>query len=105
GVTALFFVGTGIVSVGPGYEIGVALLQQGGVGQFSGPSVIAGGVADFLAGLAIAWRPTVRWGLYAAIALSLFYFVAGTLLLPGLWRDPIGPMLKIWPLIALNLAA
>lgn len=40
-----------------------------------------------------------------AIALSLFYFVAGALLLPELWLDPIGPMLKIWPLIALNLAA
>jgi hypothetical protein len=75
------------------------------MGALSGPSVIAGGLADIIAGLMIAWRPTVRWGLYLAIALSLFYLFFGTFLLPGLWRDPIGPMLKIFPLIVLNLFA
>jgi hypothetical protein len=29
--------------------------------------------------------------------------VAGTLLLPRLWAEPLGPMLKIWPILALNL--
>lgn len=104
-VTALFFIATGITSLTNGYEIGVALLKRGGLGAWSGPSVIAGGLADIAAGLLIAWRPTVRWGLYLAIVLSLFYFVFGTLLLPGLWRDPIGPMLKIFPLIVLNIVA
>jgi uncharacterized protein YbjT (DUF2867 family) len=105
GVTSLFFVGTGIISLSIGYDIGAALLQAGGLGALSGPSVIAGGLADLAAGMMIAWRPTVRWGLYLAIALSVFYFVFGTFLLPGLWRDPIGPMLKIFPLITLNLVA
>lgn len=105
GVTALFFIATGIVSIGTGYAIGVSLLERGGVGPLSGPAVIAGGLADLVAGLMIAWRPTARWGLYLAIALSLFYLVAGTLLLPGLWRDPIGPMFKIFPLVTLNLVA
>ena len=31
--------------------------------------------------------------------------IAGTLLVPGLWLDPLGPMLKIWPMMALNLTA
>lgn len=105
GVTALFFIATGIVSVGPGYRIGVDLLERGGMAALSGPAAIAGGLADIVTGLAIAWRPTARLGLWAAIGLSLFYFVAGTILLPELWRDPIGPMLKIWPLMALNLVA
>lgn len=104
-ITSLFLIGTGIISLSLGYDIGVDLLRAGGVGELSGPAVIAGGFADIVAGLMIAWRPTVRWGLYLAIALSLFYFVAGTLLLPELWRDPIGPMLKIFPLIVLNLVA
>jgi uncharacterized protein YbjT (DUF2867 family) len=104
-ITSLFFIGTGLISISAGYEIGVALLQQGGMGEMSGPAVIAGGLADLIAGLLIAWRPTVRLGLYLAIALSLFYFVFGTFLLPGLWRDPIGPMLKIFPLIILNFVA
>jgi hypothetical protein len=67
--------------------------------------VIAGGLADLLIGLAIAYRPTVRYGLYAALAISLFYAVMGTILLPRLWIDPLGPMLKIWPIIALNITA
>jgi len=104
-VTSLFFIGTGITSVTIGYRIGVSLLEQGGMGPLSGPSVIAGGLADLIAGAMIAWRPTARWGLYLAIALSLFYFMFGTVLLPGLWRDPIGPMLKIFPLIVLNCVA
>lgn len=104
-ITSLFLIGTGIISLSLGYDIGVDLLRAGGVGDLSGPAVIAGGFADIVAGLMIAWRPTVRWGLHLAIALSLFYFVAGTLLLPELWRDPIGPMLKIFPLIVLNLVA
>ena len=28
--------------------------------------------------------------------------VAGTLLLPQLWADPLGPMMKVWPILALN---
>ncbi|MGX1167046.1 hypothetical protein AB7M16_003312 [Bradyrhizobium sp. USDA 372] len=29
----------------------------------------------------------------------------GTALVPRLWADPLGPMLKIWPIIMLNLDA
>lgn len=104
-ITGLFLIGTGVTSVWWGYDIGVSLLQLGGLGALSGPSVIAGGVADAIAGLMILYRPTARWGLYLGIALSLFYGVAGTLLLPGLWRDPIGPMLKIPPIVVLSLVA
>jgi hypothetical protein len=43
--------------------------------------------------------------LFAALAISVFYMIAGTLVLPALWLDPIGPMLKIWPIMALNLVA
>jgi hypothetical protein len=31
--------------------------------------------------------------------------IAGSFVLPRLWLDPVGPMLKIWPIIALNLVA
>ncbi|HYD86439.1 MAG TPA: SDR family oxidoreductase [Vitreimonas sp.] len=103
GVTAIFFIETGVASLTFGYGIGVELLERGGLGALSGPSVIAGGLADIVTGFAILWRRTVKLGLYAAIAVSLFYFVAGTLLLPELWLDPIGPMMKIWPLIVLNV--
>jgi hypothetical protein len=31
--------------------------------------------------------------------------VAGTWLLPRLWHEPLGPMMKIWPILMLNLVA
>ena len=41
----------------------------------------------------------------AGLAASLFYAVMGTIIRPELWADPIGPMLKIWPIMVLILAA
>ena len=74
-----------------------------GAGPLAGPSVIAGALADLAVGSAIAFRPTTRYGLYGAIGLTLFYVVAGSILLPRLWLEPLGPLLKIWPILALNL--
>lgn len=104
-IFAGFWIATGIVSIGPGYQIGVDLMLEGGAGVLAGPSVIAGGLADLAIGFAIAIRRTSRWGLYAALAISLFYAAAGSLLLPRLWIEPLGPLLKIWPIIMLNLVA
>jgi hypothetical protein len=80
-------------------------MEEGGAGVLAGPSVVAGALADIIIGIGIALRPFARAALYAALALSLFYAVAGTILVPRLWADPLGPMLKIWPVIALNLVA
>jgi uncharacterized protein YbjT (DUF2867 family) len=104
-VLATFWIITGILSVGPSYERGVALMLEGGAGPLSGPSVIAGGVADLLIGIGIGVRRFTRPALIAALALSLFYVVAGTFLLPRLWLEPLGPLTKIWPIMILNLAA
>jgi hypothetical protein len=65
--------------------------------------VIAGAIADILVGCAIAWRPSARRGLQAALFVSLFYLAAATIMLPELWRDPLGALVKIFPVLALNL--
>ncbi|HEU0098988.1 MAG TPA: SDR family oxidoreductase [Allosphingosinicella sp.] len=103
GTFALFWVLTGLISLGPGYQRATHYMLAGGGGALSEPSVIAGAVADIAVGCAIAWRPTAKLGLWAALGLSAFYVAAGTILLPGLWSDPLGPMMKIWPILALNL--
>ena len=61
--------------------------------------------ADILIGLAILYRPTSRAGLYAALLISLAYAGIGTVLLPRLWSDPLGPMLKIGPIMVLIAVA
>jgi uncharacterized protein YbjT (DUF2867 family) len=103
GTFALFWLLTGLISLGPGYDRATRYMLAGGGGALSEPSVVAGAIADIAVGCAIAWRPTTRPALWAAMGLSLFYVVAGTLLLPELWADPLGPMMKIWPILALNL--
>ncbi|HEY0131802.1 MAG TPA: SDR family oxidoreductase [Allosphingosinicella sp.] len=103
GTFALFWLLTGLISLGPGFERATYYMLAGGGGALSEPSVIAGGLADIAIACAIAWRPTAKLGLWAALGFSLFYIVAGTILLPELWSDPLGPMMKIWPILALNL--
>ncbi|MDE5458493.1 nucleoside-diphosphate sugar epimerase, partial [Bradyrhizobium sp. CSA112] len=73
--------------------------------NFAALTVIAGALADIVIGLTILWRPASRYGLWAALIISLVYVVIGTALVPRLWADPLGPMLKIWPVLILNLVA
>jgi uncharacterized protein YbjT (DUF2867 family) len=106
GVFGVFWLATGIVSLTIGWAYGMGLLREGGLGQnFAALTIVAGAVADLLIGAAILYRPTSRYGLYAALAISLTYAIIGTILVPRLWADPLGPMLKIWPVMVLNLVA
>jgi uncharacterized protein YbjT (DUF2867 family) len=105
-VLSLFWISTAFVSLGPGWGYGIGLMGEGGVeGTAAALTVIAGALADLAVGLAIAYRPSSRYGLYAAIAISFTYAIIGTVLVPRLWADPLGPMLKIWPIIVLHVAA
>jgi uncharacterized protein YbjT (DUF2867 family) len=102
---ALFWLGTATVSLTTGFKLGEDMLRRGGLGDAAPPLVMIGALADLLTALAIAYRPTARLGLYAALAISVGYAVAGTSLTPWLWNDPLGPLLKIGPIMALNLIA
>ena len=95
----------GLISVGPGYGQGIAYMQAGGAGALAAPAVIAGGLADIAIGLGVAFRRTARAALWAALAVSVFYAAAGTLVQPALWLDPLGPLLKIAPILVVNLVA
>lgn len=105
-VFAGFWIATGVVSLLPGWDAGLAYLGEGGVtGALARGGVVAGALADLAIGIGIAIRRTARVALYAALAISVFYMVVGTAVLPTLWTDPVGPMLKIWPILALNVVA
>jgi uncharacterized protein YbjT (DUF2867 family) len=102
---SLFWIFTGVIALGPGYETGKRLLQEGGVVELAGPGVIAGALADIVIGIGIVIRPLARVALYAALGLAVFYAVTGTILLPRLWGDPLGPMAKIAVVLTLQLVA
>ncbi len=105
GVLVLFWMITGIISLTTGFGNGVELMLRAGTGALAGPGVIAGALADIIVGVAIAWRPTARRGLWMAIGLSGFYIVTGSFLLPELWNEPLGPLLKIWPIVLSHFVA
>ena len=104
-VLVAFWILTGIISLTTGFHKGVDLMLRAGTQMLAAPGVIAGALADIIVGLMIAWRPTAWWGLWAAIGLSSFYIIVGTVLLPELWREPLGPLLKIWPILMTHFVA
>jgi len=104
-VVAAFWIMTGLVSLGPGWDVGLRYMKEGGLESVGAAGIIAGAVADIVIGIGIAFRRTARLALYAALGLSAAYMIAGTWLLPRLWEDPIGPMMKIWPIMVLILVA
>lgn len=104
-ILAVYFVATGAIALGPGYGRGMALMHEAGLGGVAALGVTAGALVDIAIGVAIAVRRTARAGLYAGLALSLFYIAVTTVLLPRLWADPLGPLVKIAPVVASILVA
>jgi hypothetical protein len=104
-VLAAFWIATGVVSLTIGFDIGVALLRRTAAAPLAEVGVVLGAVADILIGCAISVRRTAHAGLWAAVALSATYIVLGTVLLPELWREPLGPLMKIWPILVLHFVA
>lgn len=67
------------------------------------PAVALGALLDLAVGLALLFRRSMRPACLASLALSLAYLLCGSLLLPQLWLDPLGPLLKVFPTMALAL--
>jgi uncharacterized protein YbjT (DUF2867 family) len=105
GALAVFWVATGLISLGPGWNAGIDDLRSADAGNLAPAGVIAGALADMLVGIGIAFRRTAKAALDAAAIVSAGYVVAGSILLPALWSDPLGPLLKVVPILALILAA
>lgn len=99
---SLFWIVTGLIALGPGRAQAVAVLDQAGSPHWL---ATGGALADIAIGAAIAWRRSVRAGLWAAIVLSAVYLVAATVLTPALWLDALGPIVKILPIILAHAAA
>ena len=66
--------------------------------------VIGGSLADLAIGIGLLVRPWCSIALKAGIALTLVYIAGSLAMRPDLWLDPLGPMLKTLPILALSLA-
>lgn len=81
----------------------VEIMRRAGIAADLAPGLtVLASLADLVAAACLVVRGTTRLGLLGMLGLSLAY-LAGSLFLPGLWSDPLAPMLKVMPAIALTL--
>ena len=102
-VLSVFWLVSGLIGlwqVGPAMEV---LAARGMAPTLNAGFVIGGGLADIALGLAIFWRPRARLAALGMVLLSLAYMAGSAVLAPGLWADPLGPMVKVLPAVALAL--
>jgi uncharacterized protein YbjT (DUF2867 family) len=102
-LSALFIV-TGVISLGPGWSQGMALLAPAGLSDRTAAAVIIGGsLLDVALGIGLLVRRTARITLLAMLALTVLYLVIATILDPHLWTDPLGRLTKTIPVMLLML--
>jgi hypothetical protein len=105
---ALFWFATGAIALGPGRPSAIAQMTATGTApEFARLIVILGAWFDIVLGLLLCVRAAARWTLIIMLIATPFYLLAGTLLAPQLWLDPLGPLTKTVPLLlatALTLA-
>lgn len=100
---SLFWLATGLIDLGPGRQRALQIVRSAGLDAWAQPVVVLGGGFDIVLGAALLVRPLTRAASLAMFAASIGYLIAATVLLPGLWSDPLGPWLKVLPMMALCL--
>lgn len=65
--------------------------------------VEGGGLIDVALGLGLIWRRTTRLAALGVIVVSAGYLLGSVMILPQLWLDPLGPMVKVLPGVVLAL--
>ena len=96
------WLGTAAVSAITHRTQGDALLRQAGLSDdwWIQALIWGGAAADLLMGIAL-WRWPGRHNAWAALALMGVMTLTATVLLPHLWLDPLGSLLKNLPIAAI----
>lgn len=103
---ALFWIVSGLIALGPGFAAARDVLAaQGWSGSAAAAFTVVTALADVAVGGLIAMRRTHLAGLAAGAALALGYLLGATLIAPRLWLDPLGPLVKVFPALALAAVA
>src|SRR5262249_37110581 len=101
---ALFWIATGIVALGPGRAAATAHLAAAGFAPpFAEFLRVAGSIFDIVLGAMLLIRRLARPALITMLAATPLYLLVGTATAPQLWIDPLGPFLKIIPMLVAPL--
>lgn len=98
---ALFWILSGAIALAR-LDVAAALLASHGMSPFAAEAIATAGAAlDIVLGSALLVQRFCAWAARAMIGLSLVYLGGATALMPALWADPLGPLLKAVPAIVL----
>lgn len=101
GALALLWLWSGLLGLA---RLDAVVAELEGTGLAPGTArglAIAGSAVDVVLGLGILVRNWVRPAALGMIAVTIAYLTAGSLLRPDLWLDPLAPLVKAIPAMAL----
>ncbi|MBB6352907.1 uncharacterized protein YbjT (DUF2867 family) [Aminobacter aganoensis] len=102
---SLFWLLSGIIAL-LRFDVSAAhLVSAGATPTLAAIATVGTSLADIALGMGVAIRRHARAALIGMVTVSLGYLAAATVLAPSLWADPLGPLVKVLPSIALTLAA
>lgn len=102
---SIFWLASGIVGL---FNLDTAaniLVSAGLAEEKARAAVLAGSLADIGLGIGILVRGLHRPALWGMVLVTLGYLVAASLIVPGLWADPLGPLVKTIPALMLTVCA
>jgi uncharacterized protein YbjT (DUF2867 family) len=103
-VLGLYWLITGILSLTIARGDAIHVLQQAGYSEAMQAFLLWFGSAfDIALGAAMLAKWRVRWISTIMIAGTFAYIATLSMTLPGLWADALGPILKVFPMMALAL--
>lgn len=102
---ALFWILSGGVALLRLGEAGAVLEAAGWSARPARISVAAWALIDIAIGAGFLLRAWARRAAEASVLVCGIYLVAGSVITPWLWADPLGPLLKIVPALLAGLAA
>ncbi|SNZ06962.1 SDR family oxidoreductase [Cohaesibacter gelatinilyticus] len=103
GVLSLFWIMTGVIALAQ-MQAAADVLADSGTSALQAQFLAAtGAILDIGLGMAILIRPWARRACLGMVLLTLVYLASATILVPDLWFDPLGSLLKAVPALMLAL--
>ncbi len=102
-VLSIFWFLSGVIGFYSIESAAKVLVDVGWAKEFAWMSVAFWAVIDLILAGAILIRRYAKLACWGMIGVSLFYLLASTLIVPSLWLDPLGPMVKVLPSLGLAL--
>jgi uncharacterized protein YbjT (DUF2867 family) len=103
GTLALFWIASGLIGGAMLADASTHLVRAGLSPASASVVVILGAIADVMLGVGILVKRFCRAACLGMVAITACYLVAGSILSPELWADPIGPYVKTIPAAVLAL--